>query len=410
MRAPKALDDIDILDRSLLAQPCRFYSRLRDEAPVWRVPGVDLYLVSSWNYVAEATTRIEDLSNNLTTLVVTGPDGRPSLFDTSVLGPGTTTLATSDPPAHSIHRKAVFPELVAARMALIEPVIRRAVFERLDAARGKPSLEWTSAVANPVPMIAMARVIGFPIEDHALLLPWSFDGTDLLAGTMTLEEMGPLFAAADAGRSYLSARLDDALANPHDDVIGALAHAITVGILTHDEAIGTLIILLGAAGESTASLIGNAVRILAEDAELQAGLRADPTLIPPFVEEVLRLESPFRGHYRQARRDAELGGVTIPAGAAVFLLWAAANRDPNEFDCPDEVVLDRVPARHHMSFGRGIHFCVGAPLARLEANVVLETLLDRTSTFRLVPSQPPAYVNSMFVRRHEQLPLAVQWR
>ncbi|HXW39195.1 MAG TPA: hypothetical protein VEJ44_05825, partial [Acidimicrobiales bacterium] len=101
-----ALEDIDILDRDLLAEPYAFYGRLREEAPVWRAPGVDLYLVSSWEAVAEATARVEELSNNLTTLVVRGPVGRPSLFDTSVLGPGTTTLATSDPPAHTVHRKA----------------------------------------------------------------------------------------------------------------------------------------------------------------------------------------------------------------------------------------------------------------------------------------------------------------
>ncbi len=404
-----ALDDIDILDRELLAEPYAFYSRLREEAPVWRAPGVDLFLVSSWGAVTEATGRVDQLSNNLTTLVVRGPDGRPSLFDTSVLGPGTTTLATSDPPAHAVHRKAVFPELVADRMALLEPAVRAAVEQRLAALRGQNSVEWASAVANPVPIIAMARAIGFPPEDHPLLLPWSFDGTDLLAGTMTLEEMGPLFAAADAGRSYLVGRLDQALASPGDDVIGAIARAVTSGVLTRDEAIGTLIILLGAAGESTASLLGNAVRILAEDTGLQAGLRADRSLVPAFVEEAIRLESPFRGHYRQARRDTELAGVTIPAGATVYLLWAAANRDPSEFDRPDQVMLGRDPPRHHVGFGRGIHFCVGAPLARLEANVALGMLLDATSSFRLDRSRPPAWAHSVFVRRHEHLHLAIDW-
>jgi len=404
-----ALDDLDILDRDLLAEPYEFYARLRREAPVWRVPGVDLFLVSSWDCVAEATGQVEDLSNNLTTLVVTGPDARPALFDTSILGPGTTTLATSDPPAHTVHRKAVFPELVADRMALLEPAIRSAVNERLTALGGQESIEWTSAVANPVPMIAMAQAIGLPPEDHPLLLPWSFDGTDLLAGTRTLEEMGPLFAAANAGRGYLTARLDDAQVGPGEDVIGAIARAVTTGVLTRDEAIGTLIILLGAAGESTASLLGNAVRILAEDTELQAGLRADRSLIPAFVEEAIRLESPFRGHYRQARRDTQLAGITIPAGATVYLLWAAANRDPKEFDRPDQVVLDRHLPRHHLGFGRGIHFCVGAPLARLEANVVLGMQVDRTSSFCLNPGRPPAWSHSVFVRRHDHLHLAVEW-
>ena len=404
-----ALDDVDVLDVNLLAEPYAFYRRLREEAPVWRVPGVELFLVSTWDGVAEATGQVEDLSSNLSTLVVRGRDGQPELFDTSVLGPGTTTLATSDPPAHTVHRKAVFPELVADRMVLLEPAIEASVDERLAALRMQGSVEWTSAVANPVPIIAMALAIGFPPEDHPLLLPWAFDGTDLLAGTRTLEEMGPLFAAADAGRGYVSARLDGALAAPGDDVIGAIARAVTTGTLTRDEAIGTLIVLLGAAGESTASLLGNAVRILAEDAVLQTRLRGDRSLVPAFVEEAVRLESPFRGHYRQARRDTEVAGATIPAGATVYLLWAAANRDPKEFDRPDEVMLDRHAPRHHLGFGRGIHFCVGAPLARLEANIALGMLLDRTSNFRLDPSLPPTWAHSVFVRRHERLHLAVDW-
>jgi len=403
------LDDIDIFSRELLADPYRFYGRLRREAPVWQVPGVDLFYVSSWESVAEATARVEDLSNNLATLVVTGPDGRPALFDTGALGSATTTFATSDPPVHSVHRKAVFPELVARQMALMEGVIRAAVDECLPAPSREPAIEWTSAVANPVPMIVIARVIGFPAEDHASLLHWAFDGTELLAGSRTLEEMAALVASASAASAYIADRLDDALAAPSDDLLGAVARAVSSGVLTRDDAVGTLVILLSAGGESTASLIGNAVRLLAEEAELQERLRGEPSLIPAFLEEAVRLESPFRGHYRRARVDTTLGGVTIPAGATVFLLWAAANRDPAEFDRPDEVVLDRAQPRSHIGFGRGIHFCVGAPLARLEAKVVLEKLLARTSSFRLDPDRPPAYVHSVFVRRHQHLHLVVDW-
>jgi cytochrome P450 family 144 len=405
----QSLSDIDILDPELLADPYPFYERLLREAPVWQAPGLDLFLVSSWDLVAEATGRVEELSSHLTTLVVTDPDGRPSLFDTSEFGPGSTTLATADPPEHTVHRKAVFPELVAREMARMEPVIRAAVGQRLNAARHQRSIEWTSAVANPIPMIVVARLFGFPPEDHALLLEWAFNGTDLLAGTNTLEEMARLVASADAASAYIADRLDGALAAPRQDLIGAVTSAVSSGVLSRADGIGTLVILLGAGGESTASLIGNAVRILAEEPNLQAKLRADPPLIPAFVEEAIRLQTPFRGHFRQARRETELGGITIPTGATVFLLWAAANRDADEFDRPDQVLLDRRLA-HHMGFGRGIHFCVGAPLARLEAKVTLEMLLAHTASFQLDPARPPAYVSSVFVRRHQHLDLLVDWR
>jgi len=152
--------------------------------------------------------------------------------------------------------------------------------------------------------------------------------------------------------------------------------------------------MLAAGGESTTSLIGNAVRLLADHQDLQQRLRQQPELIPSFVEEALRLESPFRHHMRSVSKDTTLGGVDIPAGATVLLFWGAANRDPAVFERPDEVVLGR--PRRHVAFGRDIHYCVGAPLARLEARVVLTVLLNCTSSITLDPrpttpmgQQPP---------------------
>jgi len=176
------------------------------------------------------------------------------------------------------------------------------------------------------------------------------------------------------------------------------------------EAKGILHTLLSAGGESTTSLLGNAVRILAEHEELQQHLRQNPEQIPTFVEEALRLEPPFRYHMRSVPKDTTLGGVDIPARATVLLLWGSANRDPAEFERPDEVDLDRQVPRHHAAFGRGIHFCVGAPLARVEARSVLTVLLDRTSSITLDPAHAPRWVNSLMVRRHEQLPVRLDAR
>jgi cytochrome P450 len=162
---------------------------------------------------------------------------------------------------------------------------------------------------------------------------------------------------------------------------------------------------LSAGGESTTSLLGNAVHILAVMPELQRRLRDEPALVTPFVEEVLRLESPFRYHLRHVPRATELFGVDIPGDSTMLLFWGAANRDPAEYERPDEVVLDRRAPRHHLAFGRGIHLCVGAPLARLEAQVVLTQLLERTAHFALDPEAVPVRVNSLMVRRFSSLPL-----
>ena len=155
------------------------------------------------------------------------------------------------------------------------------------------------------------------------------------------------------------------------------------------EALAILHTLLSAGGESTTSLLGNAVRLLAEHQDLQEHLRQRPRADPEFVEEALRLEPPFRYHMRSVPKDTTLGGVNIPAGATVLLLWGAANRDAAVFDRPDEVDLQRQVPRRHVAFGRGIHHCVGAPLARIEARIVLTVLLERTRASPSTPSTRP---------------------
>jgi cytochrome P450 len=164
-------------------------------------------------------------------------------------------------------------------------------------------------------------------------------------------------------------------------------------------------VLLGAGGETTTSLIGNAIRVLAERPALQAELRDAPQRIPAFVEEVLRFESPFRFHPRTATKAIELGGVPVPERAMVALLWGSANRDERVFEHPDDVVLDRPNAHLQLGFGRGIHHCVGAPLARLEARVAVAMLLARTRGFALDPDASPRWTDSLWIRRHDALPI-----
>jgi cytochrome P450 family 144 len=208
---------------------------------------------------------------------------------------------------------------------------------------------------------------------------------------------------------WVTQQLDVALPSASEDtVLDAAAAGVRDGVLTREEAAFALMVLLGAGGETTTSLIGNAVRMLAERSDLQDDLRADLAQVPAFLEEVLRLESPFRFHPRTVRGAVELGGVKIPDGALVALLWGSANRDESVFERPEEVVFDRVNAHLHLGFGRGIHHCVGAPLARLESRVVLTKLLERTVRFTLDPERTPRWVDSLWVRRHERLPIVVE--
>ena len=166
-----------------------------------------------------------------------------------------------------------------------------------------------------------------------------------------------------------------------------------------------MITLFSAGGESTASLIGSAAHVLASRPDIQQQVRDIPNLLNAFLEEVLRYEPPFRGHYRHVLNDTTLCGVDLSAGSRVLLLWGAANRDPSHFDDPNVFRLDRPGGKGHISFGKGAHFCVGAALARLEAKIVISELLKRTSYIEA--AEVGRWLPSLLVRRLERLELSV---
>jgi cytochrome P450 len=403
------IHEYDFLSPEIVDDPYPFYAYLREKAPVYEVSGTGVYLVSKGYLIEEALERHGDFSANLTGVLIRGPDGKPQVFDLTHFGSAVDAIANADEPSHAIHRRLILPHLMPRVVASLEGRLREWGEELmrplLEAGRG----DWIQGVANPLPSMAMALVVGLPVEDAGRLVDWAMAGTEILAGTTTLERLGPVGTKTAELTGYLASHLRRALADrgdgPASDVISGLARAVHEGVIAADDAVSILVVLAGAGGESTSSLTGSAVRLLAEDAALQKELRADPALIPAFVEEVVRTESPFRGHYRVVKRDTELGGVGLPRGSRVFLLWAAANRDPEVFEDPDAIDVHRRNPRAHLGFGKGIHFCVGARLARLEGRVVLEELLKRTRSFELDPERPPRYVRSIFVRRHAELGL-----
>lgn len=391
-----------LLDPAVVDEPNAFYRRLRAEAPVWRVPGTPIVVVSSFAAVSEAVSRTDDFSSNLRALLCRSPDGTPQVLPFDV---GVQTLATADPPAHSLHRRTVFPELVARRMAALRPDVEALARERLERALAKRRFEMMDEIANAIPIRVVSRLIGFTSADPDRLLAAAFDSTEMLAATRPLEEVHAAMARTAEVMGWITEQMDRAIERGGDGILGVLGAAVAEGRLEVGAALVILHTLLSAGGESTTSLLGSAIHMLAVDQDLQSRLRSDPALVEPFIEEALRLESPFRHHQRHAPRATELCGVPIDAGSTVLLLWGAANRDPAEYERPDEIVLDRATPKHHVAFGRGIHFCVGAPLARLEAQVVLTELLARTDRFALDPERAPARVDSLMVRRFRSLPL-----
>jgi cytochrome P450 family 144 len=393
----------------LVDDPYPFYEQLRTDAPVWRVPGTDAFFVSTWDLVTEAAGRVEDFSNHFRHALFTQEDGTLGLIDTGEDG-APDVFAGADPPDHTGHRKLFFPELVQKKMERLAPDVAALTDELVEELLGRESADAAAHLAEPLPLRIMAeRVIGFRDVVIAQVQRWVFGGSRFMGGRLRLDQLADLGAEVAEMWPWVADQLDGArAARDGGDVLEAAAAGVSNGVLTHDAAVLTLMVLLGAGGETTTSLIGNAVRILAERPELQDELRSDIALVPAFVEEVLRFESPFRFHPRTARGPVELGGVEIPDRAMVALLWGSANRDGAVFERPDEFVLGRANVRQQVGFGRGIHYCVGAPLARLEARIVLTALLERTRRFALDPDHPPRWVDSLWIRRHERLPVVVE--
>jgi cytochrome P450 len=393
-----------LLDPEVIAEPYAFYRSLHEQAPVWAVPGSDIVIVSSFAMVSEAVSRPEDFSSTMQALIYrdeTGDPARLSFGDAAL-----PTLATADAPEHTVHRKAVFPELVARRMAGLETDITALSATTVSRALEEPSFDFMAAVGNVVPITVVAQLIGFHDSEPTRLLEAAFDSTALLGGTLALDELTVLIERIGVIQAWIGDQID--ASEPDDDsILAAVRRALDDGTLRRGEAVTILHTLLSAGGESTTSLLGNAVRILAERPDLQDRLRADPGDVDVFVEEVLRLESPFRYLMRSVPHNTILDGVDITQGSTVLLFWGAANRDPAEFASPESVDFGRRVPKHHVAFGRGIHYCVGAPLARIEARVVLTTLLGQTGRIVLDPLRPPRWADSLMVRRHDRLPVTV---
>lgn len=399
------LDGIDVFDPAHLDDPYRLYATLREHAPVYRVPGTDFHLVSSWALVTEALARPQDFSSNLTGVMVQKPGGPPVTFDMDGGGRAVHVLATADDPAHAVHRKLVLATL-AKRIRTLGPTVDALVDALWDAGLGPDgSFEWAGDMADKLPLALVASLIGLPQEDVPQLLVWAYDSTELIGGIVTEDRLGGVVTSAAELASYLQTKFTAAKRDPQTDLLGVLAHTCNEGALTDDVAVLVLVQLVGAGGESTAGLIASAARIVASRPELQERLRRDPALVDPFLDEALRLESPFRGHHRHVVADTTLGGIELPAGSHALLLWGAANRDPSAFENPDAVVLDRPNLKGHLAFGKGLHFCVGSALARMEALAAVTALLARTTSFTIADGAQ--WVPSLLVRRHRSLPLRI---
>jgi cytochrome P450 len=393
-----------LFDDQFIQNPHPLYEQMHRVGHGHRIGDSGFYAVSSWDAVNEAVARCDDFSSNLTATMMYQPGGTVTAFEIGQLGGATQALATADEPAHSIHRKALLPQLAAKRIRAFEPFITETAAHLWNVNAGGGRIEWMGAMANRLPMMIVGRIIGVPDADIDKLTRWGYSATQVVEGLVTQAQMEAAGVAVVELSDYITEQFQRAAANPQDNLLGDLATACATGELEDLAALTMMITLFSAGGESTASLIGSATSVLTTHPDAQQQVRDQPDLLGAFLEEVLRYEPPFRGHYRHVVKDTELCGVELPAGSRLLLLWGAANSDPSHFDDPEKFRLDRPVRKSHMTFGKGTHFCVGAALARLEATIVLGQILERTS--KIEAADTGRWLRSLLVRRLERLELA----
>ncbi|MET4164870.1 cytochrome P450 [Gordonia terrae] len=386
--------------------PTTFYSRLHTDSPVQRIGDSSFFAVGSWDLIADAVRRPEDFSSNLTATMVWHGDGSVSEFPVAGLGDAMHVLATADGARHRDHRKLAMTSVSPARIRELEPTIRGHLERSWSANLHDGRIDWVSAVAQRIPMAVACELLGFPADDRAVLTRWAIATNVLIDGVITPEQLTTATAAVGELTGYLSAALTGAGSGASGTALAEVAARVAAGGLDHESAVMILFQLVAAGAESTTSLLNSVVWLLDRHPEVVDRLRRDPELIPVFVEEALRLETPFRGHFRHVVADTTLGNTRLPAGSHVFLMWGAANRDPAHFDDPAAIDLDPAARRSHLAFGKGLHLCVGAALARLQARLATEHLLTSTSTFRIDLGQT-LWEPGVLVRRFTTLPLTV---
>jgi len=397
---------IQLFSDPSIQDPYPLYERMHATGPVHPIGDSGFYAVSSWDAVNDAIARPDDFSANLTATMMCQPDGTVAAFEVGELGGQTQALATADDPAHALHRKALIPQLAAKRIRAFEPFIAATADRIWNANLHDGRIEWMSAMANRLPMMIVGRIIGVPDDDIDKLARWGYAATQVVEGLVNREQLTAAGISVMELGGYITDQFQQAAANPQDNLLGDLATACASGELADLTALAMMMTLFSAGGESTASLIGSAAWVLATRPDIQQQVREQPELRGAFIEEVLRYEPPFRGHYRHVVNDTTLCGVDLQAGSHLLLLWGAANRDPSHFDDPNQFRLDRSGGKGHITFGKGTHFCVGAALARLEAQIVLLQLLDRTS--RIAAADTGRWLPSLLVRRLERLELACE--
>lgn len=376
-------------DQSLVADPYPYFDHLRSRCPVHRDDRSGVVTVTGYEE-AVSVYRDTDAYSSCTSVIgpLAGLPFEPQGDDIGQLIdehrdqiPLSEHMVTFDPPQHTRARGLLSKLITPKRLKENEQFMWRLAEQQLDEFLDSSRCEFLHDYAKPFAMLVIADLLGVPEEDHKVFR------SRLAAASVGAIEDDPTFShnplefLEDRFSSYIQERRGQ----PRDDVLTLLAHAQYPDGSTPEviDVVRLATFLFAAGQETTTKLLSAALRVIAERSDLQQSLRNDVSRIPLFIEETLRIESPVKSDFRLVRRSTTLANIPVPAGTTVMLLPGASNRDPAKFENPSEFQADRRNAREHIAFGRGIHTCPGAPLARAEGRITVEHFLDRADDIQI---------------------------
>lgn len=387
-----ALENRDYFtDHLILKDPYQYFETLRARGPVYRHPDSGIVFVTGFDESLEILRNPADFSSAIAPQGAAlplpfepeGADITAQIEAHRAQFIGGDLLVAYDDQQHDFSRSVISRLFTPMRLKGMEAYITEVADRMVREVVAKGGCDLISEIATPFVTLIIADLLGVPDADRQVFMDAIAAGPG--AGSLNPEDAvdqnNPLVLMGTYFYQYVTYRRE----NPRDDMLSELSNATYPDGSTPDalEIVRLATFLFAAGQDTSAKLLGNTVRHIVEEPGLQRKLRDDPSLIPRLLEEVLRLEGSTKATFRLARRDTRIGDMEIPAGTKVFVGLAAANRDPRRWESPQELRLDRERAREHLGFGRGMHVCAGAPLARVEVRIILERLLAHTSDIDL---------------------------
>jgi cytochrome P450 len=376
--------EVDLFDPRTQEDWYPTYAWLRENQPVYQIPGTRLYVLTRYEDIA-AVVRNSELFSNQAEL----HGGEPLLLHAEARsiyqerGWARAFPLAVDPPNHRKYRSLVDPLLMGERLRTLQPMIKQLVHELIDGLQERGEIEFIEAFAIPLPVAVIGKILGFPQEDTAQLRIWSAAWAAPFARGLTREQEISVAELGVEFQHYIKSHIDDRRRTPRDDVISHLVQVRLDGRPLADGEIIQMIDHLYIGGnETTTFALTSGMWLMLREPRVYEQLKAEPGKLRTFVEEVLRLESPTQGLYRTATRDTEIRGVPIPQGATIHIRFGAGNRDADVFADPDRLDLDRQNASRHLAFSQSEHHCPGFSLSKLEQFLSFQALIERLPNLR----------------------------